>query len=580
MVTVKLAPDRKGVQLRVDADTDILDLVRSIVDPYVPRGTRTGTYLPFRVASALLNQPALPLTWDLAARRAVENRARVEEVAPDVLAEMRRLQSVPMDEIRARIADSHLAHLLDDHQARNVACMTVRDGWGACIFDEQGTGKTPTAVATFDLLVERGEADLLLIVAPKSMIAEWESEFLRFAGSLYGVAVAHGTTRDRVRALESGNDVMVINYESAIGLADNLRLLAQRGRVVLVIDESFAVKNPDARRTGALRDLREWCTRAFVLCGTPAPNSARDVVSQFDLVDFGRTFENLTLDADPRAAAIQVRAAMYQRGVFTRNLKRTVLPHLPSRTFTEVAVTMAPVQHAVYESTLVGLIDELESVTDLEFQRQAGAYLQRRSALLRICSNPAPLVPDYQETPAKLDALDRLLEELIEVRGEKVVVWSFYRASLDAIASRYKRYGLSRIDGDVDVAGRRDAVRRFQDDEDTMLFVGNPAAGGAGITLHRGRVAVYESLSGQAAHYLQSLDRIHRRGQDRPVEYVTLLCSGTIEEHEYSRLLQKADAQADLLGDPPLDRPTRELFLTELVDAKRLLDGASHVRTK
>ena len=69
-----------------------------------------------------------------------------------------------------------------------------------------------------------------------------------------------------------------------------------------------------------------------------------------------------------------------------------------------------------------------------------------------------------------------------------------------------------------------------------MLFVGDPGAAGAGLTLHRARYAVYESMSNQAAHYLQSLDRIHRRGQDRPVEYLVLLCDETIESPEYERI--------------------------------------------
>ena len=82
-----------------------------------------------------------------------------------------------------------------------------------------------------------------------------------------------------------------------------------------------------------------------------------------------------------------------------------------------------------------------------------------------------------------------------------------------------------------------------------MLFVGNAAAAGAGLTLHRARYAVYESMSNQAAHYLQSLDRIHRRGQDRPVEYLILVCEDSIESLEYERLLrQESDAQT-LLRD-------------------------------
>src|SRR4029450_5614135 len=109
----------------------------------------------------------------------------------------------------------------------------------------------------------------------------------------------------------------------------------------------------------------------------------------------------------------------------------------------------------------------------------------------------------------------------------------------------------------TDVALRRNVVRQFQDDSETMLFVGNPAAAGAGLTLHAARHAVYESLSNQAAHYLQSLDRIHRRGQTRPGTYHTLVSDGSVEIPEYDRLVAKARNQADLLGDCD-PRPDRE----------------------
>jgi SNF2 family DNA or RNA helicase len=107
------------------------------------------------------------------------------------------------------------------------------------------------------------------------------------------------------------------------------------------------------------------------------------------------------------------------------------------------------------------------------------------------------------------------------------------------------------------------------------IFLGNPAAAGAGLTLHSARYAIYESLSNQAAHFLQSLDRIHRRGQEREVHYLTLLCAGTIEESEYSRLLQEADRQADLLGDPPDPRPTRKVLADELDRLLQVAGGDS-----
>jgi SNF2 family DNA or RNA helicase len=182
-------------------------------------------------------------------------------------------------------------------------------------------------------------------------------------------------------------------------------------------------------------------------------------------------------------------------------------------------------------------------------------------------------VPGYTRTPAKLTALDELLDERI-ARGEKVVVWSYFRHTLRVLSERYADLGIARIDGSIgDVSERRDAVRRFQEDDETMIFLGNPAAAGAGLTLHRSAVAIYESYSNQAAHFMQSLDRIHRRGQEREVEYVVLLCDGSIEEDEYTRILRKVDAQADLLGDPYPQRETRAMLLDELLHSRKRLAG-------
>jgi SNF2 family DNA or RNA helicase len=120
---------------------------------------------------------------------------------------------------------------------------------------------------------------------------------------------------------------------------------------------------------------------------------------------------------------------------------------------------------------------------------------------------------------------------------------------------------------------RREAIRRFQEDSHTMLFVGNLAAAAAGLTLHRARYAIYESMSNQGAHYFQSLDRIHRRGQERPVEYIVLLCDRTIEQSEYSRLAMKEAMAHTLLGDR-MQRPvTRTDMLNEARDAASVLHG-------
>ena len=96
---------------------------------------------------------------------------------------------------------------------------------------------------------------------------------------------------------------------------------------------------------------------------------------------------------------------------------------------------MAPAQRAAYEAALNDLILDLTATSEEEFARRITSFLERRAALRRICSDPAPVVPGYTEVPAKIEALDGILADLIEERGEKTVVWSFYRSSLDRIAA-------------------------------------------------------------------------------------------------------------------------------------------------
>lgn len=569
---VRLRPDREGLEI-LASGADPHELVRRLrkVEPDLrARRARGRLQLSFTDASRLLGSDAVQ--WAPDAKRAVANRHRVRQRAAGVMAEARRIRGAEPMTLREQLGDSGPLRVLDDHQLRNVALMTIPGGWGTCIFDEQGTGKTPTVIAAFDVLVDRNEADTLLVVSPKSMVGEWAEEFRRFAGELYRVAVVEGTRSQRAAALASGADVVVVNYEATITLQEDLRLLATRSRVVMVVDESFNVKNPEAARTTAVSDLREWCTHCFALCGTPAPNAPNDVVAQVDLVDFGLTFDGLALRNDREHDRGVIREALDRRALFTRNLKRDVLPDLPDRQFSEVGVDFAPEQRRLYARALDGLILDLERTDDATYRQEQLSFSERRSALLRLCSHPAGVVPAYDELPAKVGALDDLLAKHVG-GGEKVVVWSFYRATLDFLAARYAKYGIARIDGSIaDVGARRDAVRRFQGDDATRLFLGNPAAAGAGLTLHRAALAIYESFSNQAAHFMQSLDRIHRRGQDRDVEYLVLLCRGSIEETEYERILHKVDRQADLLGDPKPYRPTREVLLDELLAGRARLE--------
>lgn len=512
---------------------------------------------------------------DIDALRFLENRTRARGAFAGQLEQLGKIKRRGPGYAQSLVADSAGLGTLDPHQVINVAAMTMPDGFGLCVFDEQGAGKTVTFIYAFDLLVSRDEADRALIVAPKSMVPEWPRDMRRFRGDLYKCAVVSGTAREKKNALMSDAEVLVTNFETAVSIEKEIRALMRAcpGRFVIAVDESFFIKSLDAQRTRALRRLREWCDRGFVLCGTPAPNTAQDLVQQFNFADFGIAFEGVEVPDDREEATPIVQRVIEDRGLYVRHLKRDVLPDLPAKRFQRLLVPMEAAQRRLYGQALNEYVSDLEAATEETFRRDLTSFFARRSALLQLCSNPGAVAEGYKGTPAKLTALDSLIDSIVAERGEKVVIWSFYTGTISEIVSRYQRYGAVRYDGQVnDVTVRREAVRRFQEDESSMVFVGNPAAAGAGLTLHRARYAVYESFSNQAAHYLQSLDRIHRRGQTRDVEYFVLLCDDSLEIQEYERLVSKERAAQSLLGDRVAEAVSRATFLEDARAAAALLD--------
>ena len=569
---VRVAEHLDALLLRCRGGTDDVDALRvlrhALPDGADVRRSVTGLRVGARCAPSLLSPGAgITVRWTETAHRYAMNRWAARAVYPRLRESLRALREGGAAAARLTVADSLGLDVLDAHQLVNVAAMTLPDGFGVCLFDEQGAGKTVSLIFAYDLLAARGEADQVLVVAPKSMVPEWPKDFARFRPGLYRVTVVAGTAREKRAALRTASDVYVTNFETVVSLEAHFEALLRprADRSVLVVDESFFVKSPDAKRTRALRRLREWCGRAFVLCGTPAPNAPHDLVEQFNLVDFGIAFDGVALPPDRESALPAVRTVVEGRGLYVRHLKGEVLPDLPARSFHRLYVPMRPEQARVYQRLREDLVSDVRSVSESDFRREYATFLARRSALLQVCSNPVSVVEGYDETPAKLLLLDELLDRLVHREGEKVVLWSFYRASVDVLVSRYARFGVVRYDGGVsDVSERGEAVRRFQEDDDVRLFVANPAAAGAGLTLHRARLAVYESMSNQAAHYLQSLDRVHRRGQGREVEYVVLLCQDTLEVTEYERLLDKQRMAGDLLGDAVSRPVTRESFLADL----------------
>ncbi len=91
--------------------------------------------------------------------------------------------------------------ILDPAQAVAVSAMTTEGLLGLCLFDEQGIGKTVTALAAFDILKQRNQTDCLVIVCPVTMMGGWKKEIEKFLPGKYRIKTAEGSAEDKRKAV-------------------------------------------------------------------------------------------------------------------------------------------------------------------------------------------------------------------------------------------------------------------------------------------------------------------------------------------------------------------------------------------
>ena len=426
--------------------------------------------------------------------------------------------------------------VLEDYQEVAAQTLCSTGLIGGALFDEQGVGKTFTALGVCANKMESNPHMCVLVTCPKSVVPAW----IDAAMQLLGVKVENVSGLgliDLARLYGAGSRMFVLNYGAS---SESIEAFFSSGTpLVLVIDESYYVKSGNARRTQVLRKIRSISDYCLLLCGTPAPNSYRDIVSQFELMDFGLGIVNVDLDS--ANVLVDIARAIDERCVVFRRLKTEVLPELKTKFMLSYATQLNGSERDAYNQEMHSIETELRSLDNILWPKKRSSFLAKRASVLKGINCGFD-----EDVPNKLKALRRLLLKI--PRGEKVVIWAHLRCALDQIES-FLTEGCVRIDGSKSIKERSAAVYRFQTDDDCKFCIANPAAAGAGITLHSARHAIFYSISDRAVDVLQAVDRIHRRGQVGEVRVFFMVTEDTIEEGQIKRLLEKMEGQAELLND-------------------------------
>jgi len=437
---------------------------------------------------------------------------------------------------------------------------------GACIFDEQGTGKTLTALVAFDILQKGKEIDFMMVIAPQTALNSWANDVNEFCAGRT-ISVVNGNRSQKENMLCARVDIAALSYDSLVAMLPTAQAVARRGKCLLVVDEAFLVKNPEARRSRFIQELRAVCARAFVLSGTPAPRSPEDVIHQSDVADSGYAFHGYRATGDRMQDAESINAVLSARSVFLRRTKDEVLPFLPQKQFEIVKVALSNRQREMYLSARDDLVLHLKNINNETFKKELPSYFGRRAKLLQLCGCPRMVDKMFPDVHAKIERLDVLVDKIVVGDGKKLVIWTGYTESVEELQKRYSWHGLVSICGATPAEERKNAIDRFQNDPQVKIFLGNPAAAGAGITLHAASDSVYVSYTDRAAEFIQSIDRTHRIGQTaESVRYHFLVCENTIEVNQVRLLHQKMLSQSIMFGEDTKWPESVEEALAELSD--------------
>lgn len=404
-------------------------------------------------------------------------------------------------------------------------------GFGGCLADDMGVGKTAQVLALLETrreMRERGEVGPSLAVVPKSLVFNWRQEAQRFTPALK-VLEYTGLGRDMRRLQE--HDLIVTTYGTL--RRDVIELKNVRFDYV-ILDEAQAIKNAGSESAKAARLV--VADHRLALSGTPVENHLGELWSLFEFLNPGmlgsasvfRGAGGLMRNADEETRRVLARAL---RPFILRRTKRQVASELPPKTEQTLYCELEAGQRKLYDelrahyrSSLLGRIAK---------NGMARSKMYVLEALLRLrqaACHPGLVDPKRSDEPsAKLELLIPQIEEVVE-EGHKVLVFSQFVSFLDIVRRRLDEDKVTYEYLDGQTRDRQERVERFQNDPDCKLFLISLKAGGLGLNLTAADYVFLLDPWWNPAVEAQAIDRTHRIGQSRHVFAYRLIAKDTVEE--------------------------------------------------
>lgn len=462
-----------------------------------------------------------------------------------------------------------LDSILRPYQKRGFFWMQAlhRLKMGGVLADDMGLGKTLQVIAVFMWAKEHLEAMPSIVVAPTSLVYNWQSELKRFAPDIR-VMVAEGGQSARAAQIEhlrtEGDiDVFITSYPL---IRRDAAQLSKVGFRFAVLDEAQYIKNAMSVGASAVKQLKAQTRLA--LTGTPMENHPGELWSIFDFVLPGylQSYAQFMHAFGDGENSQTLRRRI--RPFLLRRLKGEVLRELPEKMETQMLAEMTEEQKRVYQASLLRLRTH---VGELLARKGAGRgqieVLAAITELRQICGHPALCLNDYSASSGKLDLLLDVLPGALEA-GHRVLLFSQFTRMLRIIKRRLEAEGVNcmYLDGETPPKRRIEMVEQFNAGEGQVFLI-SLKAGGSGLNLTGADMVIHYDPWWNPAAEDQATDRAHRIGQKKAVQVIRMITRGTIEE-QVVRLGEQKRALFDQMITAGEQMPTQ---LTES-DIRALFD--------
>lgn len=384
---------------------------------------------------------------------------------------------------------------------------------GCLLADEMGLGKTIQVIAHLCCL----EPDARhLVIAPTSLIYNWQHEVLRFAPHL----LSH---------------ISFVSYDMLrIHLSDYIC----QSFDTIIIDEAQIIKNRQTKKYQSVGQLT--CRHKIILTGTPIENSIEELWSHFMMLmpEMRTLHQRLVSIGVPAVheAYVAITGKLLKPFILRRT-KQTVLSDLPDRIEKKIYIELSESERTIYNQVHAAILQAFSTGIS---GRVTSIALEGLLRLRQACVSPKLLPSTISgASSAESTKLHTALDYITAFRDERrqVLVFSQFVSALHELETILTSENIRFVTLYGDTRDRETPVHQFQTDPSITVFLISLKAGGVGLNLTAAdRVILLDDWWNPAVED-QAMGRAHRIGQRRNVIVLRLICKDTVEE----KILQLQD---------------------------------------